>query len=106
MVGGSGSHEDQRALDEGGPDEEGGAGQGESEVDVVKEEEGREGPEDVEGEQERPDAEVFLAEARGAEEDCAEEEGADRDEGGGGDDEGGEDERGAGERGEEVLDFG
>jgi hypothetical protein len=73
---------------------------------VVEEKKGREGPEDVEGEEEGPDAEKDCAEAGGAEEDRAEEEGADGDENGGGDDEGGEDERGVGERGEEVLDFG
>jgi hypothetical protein len=72
----------------------------------MEKQEGREGPEDVEGEEEGPDAEVFFAKAGSAEEDRAEEEGADRDEGGGGDDEGGEDEGGAGERGDKVLDFG
>ena len=73
---------------------------------MVEEEERGQRPEDVEGEEEGPDAEEDCAEARSAEEDGADEERADGNENGGGDDEGGEDKHGVGERGEEVFDFG
>lgn len=100
------SHEDEGTLNEGGPDEESHSGEGESDVDVVEEEEGRKRPQHVEGKKEGPDAEVEAAEARGAEEDGTEEEGADGDEDGGRDDERREGGGGVGERREQVLDLG
>lgn len=106
-VGGAGSHKDEGALGEGRPGEEGGAGQGQSEIDVVQEQEGREGPENVEGQEKLPEHEEFFADPGRVEEEGAKEKGADGDENGGGDDEDGEGERRAGQqRGEEVVDFG
>ena len=106
-VGGAGSHEDERALGEWRVDEKGGAGQGESEIDVVQEEEGRKSPEDVERQEELPEPKEFFADAGRVEEESAEEKGANGDEDGGGDDEDGEGQRWFGEqRGEEVIDFG
>jgi hypothetical protein len=104
--GAAGAHEDERALGEGRVDEQGHAGQGKAEVDVVQQQKGRERPEDIEEEEKRPEAEEFLANSGSAEEDGAENEGADGNEDGGGDDQSHEEERGAGERREQVLDLG
>lgn len=73
---------------------------------MVEEQEGRERPQDVEGEQGRPHLPEFLADAGRVEEDGAEEKGADRDEHRGGDDEDGENGGGVGQRREEILNFG
>jgi hypothetical protein len=57
MRGGSRPHKNQRPLGEWGVNEQSGAGHREAEVDVVKEEKRREGPEHLEGEKEWPDLE-------------------------------------------------
>ena len=54
-------HQDQRALDERRPDQEGRGGEGESKVDVVQKQERRERPQNVEGKQEGPNAQVEIA---------------------------------------------
>ena len=55
------SHENERALGEGGVDEEGHAREGDTAVDVVQQEKGSERPEEVEGEEKHPELAIFLA---------------------------------------------
>lgn len=104
MLRASRAHEDQRALGEGGVDEQGGGGEGEAEAQVVEQKKGGERPEDVGGEKEEaPEFEDARAGVRGSEEDGAEDKGADGDQQGRGDDEDGEQGGGGGEK---VFNFG
>jgi len=82
-----GAHQDQGSLGEGGVDEQRSAGDGQAIVDVVKEQERRECPEFVEGQENGPDAEEIGAGAGGVQQRGGENEGADGDEDGGGDNE-------------------
>lgn len=100
--GAAGAHEDERALSEGRPREQSRAGDGESDVDVVQQQEGREGPELVEGKEQEPETQEVAAGAGRAEQHRCEDERAHRNEHRGCDDEDDEQQGGTGHRGEEV----
>ncbi len=98
-------HQHQRALHKRCVDEQRRAGERQAEVDVVQQEEGRERPEFVEREQERPEHEELFARARRMEEHRAKHKGADGNHDSGRRDEEQESLRGVRQCGEEVVDL-
>ena len=104
-VGGLGAHQHQRALRKWRVHQQHRARKRQPEVDVVQQEEWRERPQQVEDEQEWPDAEKFLAHPGRAEEPRREQECAHGNQDGRRHHQNVEHQRGLGQRPEQVLNF-
>src|SRR5579863_2134452 len=104
-VGAARAHEHQRTLSKGRVDQKRHGGQRQPEVDVMEQQERREGPQHVEEQEKRPDGEEFLADRGRSKKHGAEHKGAHGDKDGGGGNEKTKDEGGVGQGRQKIPDF-